>query len=107
MPSWMWRSWGCQGGSPRWIKFYRRVWYTGGVMDDRIRRLVLERFGYRCAACGSRVGLQVHHKVPRSRFGKKRLRERDDPENLEVLCAACHSKQHERKFLVDSQPKPS
>ena len=43
-----------------------------------------------CAACGSTEDLNYHHLVPRFRGGE------DVPENIIVLCAACHHKLHDK-----------
>jgi hypothetical protein len=36
-----------------------------------LHRLVLERDGWRCQACGTMQNLQVHHQQPRSRFRQR------------------------------------
>jgi len=49
---------------------------------------VLERDGWRCQACGSLRGLEVHHIQRRSQSG-------DDSEgNLITLCSDCHKAIH-------------
>jgi 5-methylcytosine-specific restriction endonuclease McrA len=53
-----------------------------------LRRQVLERDGWRCQVCGSSAELQVHHLQRRSKLGG------DQNENLIVLCAECHRRQH-------------
>jgi 5-methylcytosine-specific restriction endonuclease McrA len=58
------------------------------------RRAALQRYGYRCALCGTTRNLQVHHKRARSKFGKKESGQAHDLENLEVLCARCHHDEH-------------
>jgi 5-methylcytosine-specific restriction endonuclease McrA len=42
--------------------------------------------GAKCNRCGSKKYLLVHH--------KDRDRENNDDSNLEVLCKACHQKEH-------------
>jgi len=58
---------------------------------DAYRRLhqeILKRDGWRCQACGSMRGLEVHHIQHRSRSG-------DDLEgNLITLCSDCHRAIH-------------
>jgi len=58
---------------------------------ERYRRLkltILERDGWRCQACGSLVGLEIHHIQRRSQSG-------DDSEgNLITLCSDCHRATH-------------
>jgi 5-methylcytosine-specific restriction endonuclease McrA len=53
-----------------------------------LRRLVLERDGWRCQACGSSADLQVHHLRSRGRLGDDML------DNLIALCTRCHRQQH-------------
>ena len=53
-----------------------------------LHRSVLERDGWRCQNCGSRMGLEVHHITPRSRLGH------DAEENLITLCWECHRQIH-------------
>jgi len=53
-----------------------------------LRQQVLERDGWRCQACGSLVGLEIHHARFRSQQGE------DTEENLIALCAQCHKKIH-------------
>ena len=49
-----------------------------------LKRQVLERDGWTCQYCGSRVQLQVHHMNSRAHLGP------DTEENLITLCAGCH-----------------
>ncbi|MBI5290710.1 MAG: HNH endonuclease [Chloroflexi bacterium] len=44
----------------------------------------MERDGYRCADCGSRENLDVHHTKPRRKGGQDTL------DNLVTLCEKCH-----------------
>jgi 5-methylcytosine-specific restriction endonuclease McrA len=53
-----------------------------------LRRLILERDGWRCQKCGSSRNLDVHHMSRRSDLG-------DDAEtNLITLCRECHQILH-------------
>ena len=53
-----------------------------------LRRVVLERDGWRCQQCGSPRNLDVHHMRRRSALG-------DDAEtNLITLCRKCHQSLH-------------
>lgn len=49
-----------------------------------LRRMVLERDGYKCSQCNSRRRLEVDHIVPVDDGGT------DDPDNLQTLCRNCH-----------------
>jgi 5-methylcytosine-specific restriction endonuclease McrA len=54
-----------------------------------LRRVILERDGWRCQKCGSFRNLDVHHMRRRSALG-------DDTEtNLITLCRECHQLLHE------------
>ena len=56
-----------------------------------IRRLVLERDGYRCMTCGDSCRSEeadIHHLMPRSLGGS------DEPSNLITLCDGCHAAHH-------------
>lgn len=55
---------------------------------ERLRREVLERDGWRCQSCGSRVTLEIHHAKRRSAGGN------DNSDNLITLCALCHRHWH-------------
>jgi 5-methylcytosine-specific restriction endonuclease McrA len=59
-------------------------------VSPELRDAVLKKYGYRCVRCGNSQRLQINHKVKRSKFGAKRLAEKHDITNLEVLCAPCH-----------------
>lgn len=53
-----------------------------------LRHTIVERDGWRCQACGSTSGLEVHHIQRRSQMG-------DDSEaNLITLCLQCHKRIH-------------
>ena len=54
---------------------------------QRTRREALARSGYRCAICGDRSSLQVHH-LSYERLGWER------PDDLEVLCEQHHRESH-------------
>jgi len=57
-----------------------------GVMRDA----VLARDRFRCVHCWSTRNLQMHHRKHRGQGGS------DDLENLETICAPCHSQKHVR-----------
>jgi 5-methylcytosine-specific restriction endonuclease McrA len=60
-----------------------------------LRRVILERDGWRCQQCGSLRNLDVHHMIRRSALG-------DDAEaNLITLCRECHHTLHRSAFLDD------
>ena len=54
-----------------------------GAISKEIYRFILRR-DKRCVVCGSRVLLECHHIVPRSRCGEA------TPRNLVMLCKTCH-----------------
>lgn len=67
---------------PRGSRFYDAL---DQARWQRVRRLALERDGWRCVQCGLRGRLDVDHIVPLRRGGATY-----DLANLQVLCRACH-----------------
>jgi len=61
-----------------------------------IHKFVLERDGYLCQypGCAVRYGLHVHHLEHRSKFGKKKWWEMNDPSNLLTICWFHHRMLH-------------
>lgn len=53
-----------------------------------LRRMALQRDGYRCGNCGLTTNLHVHHIVPLSKGGTNQLN------NLRTLCRDCHTLLH-------------
>lgn len=49
-----------------------------------------------CEVCGGKA-VDIHHIVPRSKFGKNRKHEQDHHSNLIALCRGCHDKAHQDK----------
>lgn len=47
----------------------------------------------RCEKCGAKA-IDIHHIIPRSKFGKKRKDEQDNITNLMALCRPCHDEAH-------------
>jgi 5-methylcytosine-specific restriction endonuclease McrA len=48
-----------------------------------------------CEVCKSAFGVDFHHVIPRSHFGKKCKNERDEVRNVMLLCRTCHEKAHD------------
>lgn len=46
--------------------------------------------------CGQ-PSTDIHHLIPRSKFGKKRKAEQDHISNLIALCRDCHTAAHDNK----------
>jgi hypothetical protein len=69
-------------------------------------QIYFESFGYTvadtilCEVCGA-VSVDIHHIIPRSKFGKKRKDEQDKITNLIALCRNCHVKAHENKLTKE------
>lgn len=53
-------------------------------VETRLRKKAFSRYGERCAKCGTRKRLEIHHIKPVVRGGT------DDIENLIPLCRKCH-----------------
>ena len=63
------------------------------AIPNAVIRQVFARAGHRCECCGRKGGrLDVHHHDPVSEGGS------NDPGCLELLCRACHTKNHEPDF---------
>ena len=56
---------------------------------SRVRRLALDRDGWRCRRCESPVDLEVHHVRPVGQGGEPYALA-----NVEVLCRECHLSAH-------------
>ena len=72
---------------PKYARFYNGVdWRTLSAKYTQDK-------GYRCEKCGA-IATEVHHvKAIQTPEGwELRL----DPDNLELLCKACHNERHER-----------
>jgi len=59
-----------------------------GSTYQMLRARVLKRDKWRCQQCGSKMNLEVHHRLLRSRHGD------DSEENLVTLCHECHRAIH-------------
>lgn len=59
------------------------------------RQIMLERFSHKCQLCGGSDRLQVHHRTY-DRIGNER------PEDLTVLCGACHTLFHQHRGMPES-----
>jgi len=59
-----------------------------GEAYQKLHQQILERDGWRCQACGSLRGLEVHHIQRMSHQGE------DSEENLISLCSECHRTMH-------------
>ena len=54
----------------------------------------------KCELCQS-VAVEIHHVVPRSKFGSKRKKEQNEPTNLIAVCRKCHEDCHANKHTKD------
>ena len=62
------------------------------------REKILKRDGYKCAYCGSKSKLNVHHKYYNFYPNGKHVNAWDYPDDaLITLCESCHKKVHETK----------
>lgn len=63
-------------------------------------KIYFNYFGYdvnswiACEVCAQNA-VDIHHIVPRSRFGSKKKDEQDHISNLIALCRVCHNKAHD------------
>ena len=58
-----------------------------------IRKEILERDNYTCVECGEKNDLNIHHIIHRKNGGK------NNPENLQTLCAKCHTEKHKNESI--------
>ena len=78
----------CSSATPTSVSPPKRT-----AIPNPVIRRVFARAGHRCECCGRKGGrLDVHHRNPVSEGGS------NDPEFLELLCRACHTKNHEPDF---------
>ena len=61
---------------------------------DRQRRLCLERDNHQCVHCGSDRSLLAHHIESVREVLLRALRQAHELDNLQTVCAECHSRQH-------------
>ena len=54
----------------------------------------------RCEVCNA-LAVDIHHIIPRSKFGSKRKEEQDEPDNLIALCRTCHENAHKNLLTKD------
>jgi hypothetical protein len=68
--------------------------WKGGISDrewkSRTAIARVKRKRKACERCGSTANLQGHHRLPYADFPEKR----DAEENIEIICADCHAKEH-------------
>ena len=55
-----------------------------------IRNDLYAKRGKKCERCGSASKVQVHHLTYKNIF-------KEEPEDLEILCAGCHKSEHFKK----------
>jgi hypothetical protein len=74
-----------RAGRLPWLELTREV-------QSELRKLVLERDGYKCVKCGSEEPLHCHHIYPVS----TNPLESTDIDNCITLCIDCHKKVHQK-----------
>ncbi len=81
-----------------------------GGLDPKLAQKVFRKFGYKCARCGTRKNISLHHKG--GILDSKKLDDmghENTVRNLACLCAKCHDKIHDmarEKGIDSSQVKP-
>jgi len=70
--------------------------YLGSEYWLAVARLVKERDGGCCVLCGSRRGLQVHHRT------YERFPYQEQLTDLTTLCGKCHTMYHNAKGRADA-----
>ena len=69
-----------------------RNWYRGARWR-RLRRLVIEQQGGRCADCGNVSALELHHRTRATADPAQFF----DRENVRAVCRACHFRETARE----------
>ncbi|WP_276959237.1 RNA-guided endonuclease IscB [Allomeiothermus silvanus] len=76
------------------------LYQQGELLGHEVREYLLEKWGRRCAYCGTEgVPLEVEHIVPRSRGGSDRV------SNLTLACRACNQAKGNRTALEFGHPE--
>lgn len=72
-------------------------WYYNVYLKSdewkEIRGRIIEKYGHKCACCGSSENLRVHHLY----YNSASSNEQDDERNLVCLCDSCHIRFHRAK----------
>lgn len=75
-------------------KLYRWQYQKSNRLDENIRKSIILRDNCKCMECGkSNCVLEVHHIVP------KRLKGKNNQDNLITLCSNCHQKTEGKEEL--------
>ena len=69
---------------------------AGGIYTIQEWCALLEKYEYRCLACGSKDHIVVDHVIPLSRGGMNTI------DNLQPLCFTCNAKKHAK--TIDYRP---
>jgi len=67
-------------------KIYRKYLQSSEWIELKID--LFEKRGKKCEKCDSKYNIQVHHLTYRNVFN-------EEPEDLIILCAKCHQKEHD------------
>lgn len=87
MDVWLWAFRAADGVIADLRRRAYRALYLRSRHWQRARQSAIARAGGRCAECGSRHGLEVHH-LTYARLGH------ESPGDLQVLCRYCHAERH-------------
>lgn len=81
------------------------VWTNGDWSNDMYRyngmkKVMIDKFGYKCMLCGSTENIQIHHKDGKGST-VPRHRRNNNIDNLMLVCNSCHQKHFRkpRKFI--------
>ena len=80
---------------PELDKFYHSTKWR------KLRKFIVESRRGICEKCG-KPGAEVHHKIPISIYNVNDISISLNPDNLELLCKACHDKERTKHFDVRS-----
>ena len=67
--------------------------------------MALKRADYKCEECGSMEKLEVHHIIPLEHYEDRFKSEKNNQDNLKVLCRPCHEIAHHGVKVLRTIPK--
>lgn len=64
------------------------------IKKPQVRKLILKKYNYKCACCGSKKNLQIDHiiSVYKAFKSKELISQLNTYQNLQILCRECNSK---------------
>jgi hypothetical protein len=73
------------------LKGQLKTFEEGRTISTAVKRQVKAKYNHKCAHCGSKEKLHLHHKEHFSKGGQNTV------ENLILLCVNCHAEEHKEE----------